>query len=110
MAVQLLCSSDCPVWSNGRPAQQCAAQLKLKSTLRDVFDHECFHPGQLEAVLAFAHAFVRIATGGGKSMCMYLVPLAISTGAMGVVISPLVGLMEQQVNTILGSGGSYLDT
>ena len=67
MAVQLLCSSDCPVWSNGRPAQQCAAQLKLKSTLRDVFDHECFRPGQLEAVLAVAHGkdtFVRIATGG----------------------------------------------
>ena len=41
---------------------------------------------------------------------MYLVSLAISTEAMGVVISPLVGLMEQQVNTILGSGGSYQDT
>ena len=68
MAVQLLCSSDCPVWSIGRPAQQCAAQLKIKSTLRDVFGHECFRPGQLEAVLAVAHGkdtFVRIATARG---------------------------------------------
>lgn len=100
MTLQLLCSSDCPVWTNGGPGEQCAAQLKLKSVLRDTFGHERFRPGQLEAVLAVAHGkdvLVRMPTGGGKSMCMFLVPLSISSEAMGIVISPLVGLMEQQV-------------
>ena len=41
--------------------------------------------------------FVRMATGSGKSLCMFLVPLGLSESAMGLVISPLNALMEQQV-------------
>ena len=55
----------------------------------------------MEAVLPVAHGkdfFVKMPTGGGKSLCMYLVPLSISNEAMGIVISLLVGLMVQQVN------------
>lgn len=88
------------MWTNGRPGEQCAAQLKLKSVLSDTFNYECFRDGQLEAVLSVAHGkdvFVRMPTGGGKSLCMYLVPLSISSEAMGIVISPLLCLMEQQV-------------
>lgn len=40
-----------------------------------------------------------MATGGGKSLCMYLASLASSTSAVGVVISPLVGLMDEQVTS-----------
>ena len=36
-------------------------------------------------------------TGGGKSLCMFLVPVSLGCGAVGIVISPLVGLIEQQV-------------
>lgn len=89
------------MWTNGRPGEQCAAQSKLKSVLSSIFHYEYFRPGQLEAVLPVAHGkdvFVRLPTGGGKSLCMYLIPLSISSEAMGIVISPLVGLMEQQVN------------
>ena len=35
--------------------------------------------------------------GSGKSPCMFLVPLAVSDSGMGVVISPLNALMDQQV-------------
>ena len=35
--------------------------------------------------------------GSGKSICMYLPPLAYSDVGMGVVISPLNALMDQQV-------------
>ena len=41
--------------------------------------------------------FVRMATGAGKSLCMFLAPLSVSEHAMGVIISPLNGLMDQQV-------------
>ena len=37
-------------------------------------------------------------TDGGKSLCMYLVPLAVSDKAIGIVVSPLVSLMDQQVS------------
>lgn len=88
------------MWNGSRPGEKCVAQQKLECVLKDTFHYEHFRPGQLEAVLPTAHGkdvFVRIPTGGGKSLCMYLVPLAISNEAMGIIISPLVGLMEQQV-------------
>ena len=59
-----------------------------------------FRPGQLEAALAILHGqdvLVRMATGSGKSLCMFLGPLAKSDAAIGVIISPLNGLMQQQV-------------
>lgn len=92
------------MYNSGRDGEQCLAQPKLKRVLTDIFHCERFRPGQLEAALAIAHgrdSFVRIATGGGKSLCMFLVPLAIGMESMGVIVSPLVGLMEQQVNSSL---------
>ena len=41
--------------------------------------------------------FVRMATGAGKTLCLFLAPLAIGEGAIGVTISPLSALMDQQV-------------
>ena len=40
-------------------------------------------------------------TEGGKSMCMFLILLSISERAMGIVISLLIGLMEQQVSNCI---------
>ena len=96
-----LCNSDCRAWK-GDSREQCNAQVMLQGVLRDVFGHQSFRPGQLEALLPVAHGkdvFVRMPTGGGKSLCMFLVPLCISSEAMGIVISPLVGLVEQQVSS-----------
>ena len=96
-----LCNRQCPVWT-GSGEGQCSVKIALQGVLREVFGHQNFRPGQLEALLPVAHGkdvFVHMATGGGKSLCMYLVPLCISE-AMGIIVSPLVGLMEQQVSTI----------
>lgn len=49
-------------------------------------------------------AKILLPTGGGKSLCMYLVPLSLSSEAIGIVISPLICLMDQQVNTCNNSG------
>ena len=38
-----------------------------------------------------------MATGSGKSMCMYLPPLVYGKSAVAIIISPLIGLMEEQV-------------
>ena len=75
--------------------------MKLQLTLQCQFKHDRFRTGQLEAVIPAVHGkdvFVRMATGSGKTLCMLLPPLAKSTSAMGVIISPLNGLMDEQVN------------
>ena len=41
--------------------------------------------------------FVRIPTGGGKSLCMFLSVLSHAADKFGVIISPLIGLMDEQV-------------
>ena len=51
-------------------------------------------------VLHGKDVLVKMATGAGKSLCIYLVPLAVGTSAVGVVISPLNGLMDQQVSSL----------
>ena len=78
----------------------CLCELKLTQALQKYFGYTSFRPGQLEASLSMLHGhdvFVRMATGSGKTVCMFLGPLAMSSKAIAVVISPLNGLMEQQV-------------
>lgn len=71
----------------------------LQSINFETFGNSSFRPLQREcinAVLNGKDAFILIPTGGGKSLCYQLVA-AISKG-FGVVISPLVSLMEDQVS------------
>ena len=85
-------------WQSGNT--QCLTKEKLEAALLKYFKYTTFRPGQLDALLAVMHeknVFVRMATGAGKSLCMFLAPLALSETAVGVVISPLNCLMEQQV-------------
>ena len=80
---------------------QCGAMEKVSFALREYFKYSSFRPGQLDAVLPALHkkdVFIRMATGSGKSLCMYLVPLATNNSAVSVVISPLIGLIGQQVS------------
>ena len=79
---------------------QCIAMVKTTAALHNTFGYSCFWPGQLEAIVAALHGrdvFVRMATGAGKSLPMFLVPLAYSSKAVGVIISPLNSLMDEQV-------------
>lgn len=90
-------------WVNGSPSECCTAEIKLRRVLSSTFQHQDFLPGQLEALLPVSHGkdvFVQMRTGGGKSLCMYVLPLAIGGEAMGFVISPLVGLIQQQVSLL----------
>ena len=78
----------------------CPVLVKLLPAMHSYFGHESFRPGQLEAILLVLHrhdVLVKMPTGGGKTMCMFMPPLATSATAIGVVISPLVALMDQQV-------------
>ena len=78
----------------------CTIFVKLLPAMQSYFHHDSFRPGQLEAMFPVMHGhdvLVKMPTGGGKTMCMFVPPLATSDTAMGLVISPLVALMEQQV-------------
>ena len=81
----------------------CQAQFRLEHALQQFYKFTGFRPGQLEAMLPILHCkdvFVRMATGSGKSLCMFLPPLAVSDSSLAIIISPLIGLMDQQVRKI----------
>ena len=83
-----------------REMENCVAYCKAKTALTQYFKFDSFHPGQLAALLPVLHGrdvLAKMATGAGKSLCFYLVPLSVDTSAVGVVISPLNALMDQQV-------------
>lgn len=52
----------------------------------------------IEHVTAGGHAFVLMPTGGGKSLC-YQIPSLLRAG-VGIVISPLIALMQNQVDAL----------
>ncbi len=99
-----LCKPGCPCASGCTTPEalaQCAAYPKVQAAFEHYFGFTAFRPGQLEAVLPVLHgkdAFVRLATGGGKSLCMFLVPLSLGDTVMAVIISPLNGLMDEHVS------------
>lgn len=69
------------------------------------FGYTAFRPGQKEiitTVLEGRDVLAVIATGGGKSLC-YQIPALIREG-IGIVISPLIALMKDQVDCLAESG------
>ena len=73
--------------------------------LRTVFGHSSFRLRQeevIEDLLAGRDAMVLMPTGGGKSLC-YQVPAMIRDG-VGVVVSPLIALMKDQVDALRQCG------
>ena len=86
-----LCSGEC--LAKGICLDSCPGYQKVKGALRQYFKYDTFRPGQVEALLPVIHGkdvFVRMCTGGGKSLCMFLLPLAMSETSIGLVVSPLV--------------------
>jgi len=77
----------------------------LHATLSRVFGYAGFRPGQLaiiEDLVAGRDAFVLMPTGGGKSLC-YQIP-AMHRPGVGIVVSPLIALMKDQVDALLANG------
>ncbi|GAA2428790.1 DNA helicase RecQ [Actinomadura vinacea] len=82
-------------------------------TLRRVFGYDAFRDGQQEIidhVIDGGDALVLMPTGGGKSLC-YQIPALVRKG-VGVVISPLIALMQDQVDALraLGVRAGFLNS
>ncbi|EGC02086.1 DNA helicase RecQ [Ruminococcus albus] len=83
------------------------------SVLRDFFGHTDFHEGQeplIDALLSGRDAAGIMPTGAGKSLC-YQIP-ALMLDGITIVISPLISLMKDQVNSLIQSGvrAAYLNS
>ncbi|GAA4607511.1 DNA helicase RecQ [Actinoallomurus liliacearum] len=78
---------------------------EASEVLRRVFGYEEFREGQqeiIEHVVAGGDALVLMPTGGGKSLC-YQIPALVRKG-VGVVVSPLIALMQDQVDALRALG------
>ncbi|MFC9972098.1 DNA helicase RecQ [Spirillospora sp. NPDC127200] len=74
-------------------------------TLSRVFGYDAFRGDQqeiIEHVVAGGDALVLMPTGGGKSLC-YQIPALVRKGT-GIVISPLIALMQDQVDALRNAG------
>ncbi len=81
--------------------------------LRAIFGYEHFRPPQdavIDHLVAGGDALVLMPTGGGKSLC-YQVP-ALARPGVGVVVSPLIALMQDQVAALrqLGVRAAFLNS
>jgi ATP-dependent DNA helicase RecQ len=90
-----------------------AADNTALDVLKRVFGYESFR-GQQQAIIEHVcdggDAVVLMPTGSGKSLC-YQIP-ALVRGGTGVVISPLIALMQDQVEalTVLGVRAGFLNS
>src|SRR6476469_2883316 len=81
--------------------------------LNRVFGYDAFRGNQREIidhVISGGDALVLMPTGGGKSLC-YQIPSLVRDG-VGVVVSPLIALMQDQVDALqaLGVRAGFLNS
>ena len=83
------------------------------SILQETFGYSAFREPQaavIEAVINGDDALLLMSTGGGKSLC-YQIPAIVRPGC-GIVISPLIALMQDQVAALrqLGIRANFLNS
>ena len=88
-------------------------QATLREKLKEVFGYNQFRGKQeliMENILHKKNTFVIMPTGAGKSLC-YQLP-AISQKGTALVVSPLIALMKNQVDTLnaLGVNARFLNS
>lgn len=77
----------------------------LESALKHYFGYDSFRPGQrqiVEQALQNRDLLIVMPTGGGKSLCFQL-PALLKKG-LTVVVSPLIALMQDQVEALRDNG------
>ena len=77
----------------------------LSRILERYWGYHSFRPLQreaMEAVLSGRDSLLVLPTGGGKSLC-FQAP-AVASDGLAVVVSPLISLMKDQVDTLVGNG------
>jgi ATP-dependent DNA helicase RecQ len=89
------------------------SEPRALEVLRRVFGYESFRGEQqaiVDHVIGGGDALVLMPTGGGKSLC-YQVPSLVREGT-GVVVSPLIALMQDQVDALteLGVRAAFLNS
>jgi ATP-dependent DNA helicase RecQ len=77
----------------------------LSEALERYWGYTSFRPLQreaMDAILSDRDSIVVLPTGGGKSLC-FQAPAVVRDG-LAVVVSPLISLMKDQVDTLVGNG------
>ncbi|MDE1170228.1 MAG: DNA helicase RecQ [Verrucomicrobium sp.] len=86
---------------------------RLAAALKETFGFDSFRPLQreiMEEILAGRDALALLPTGGGKSLCFQLPALVLP--GLTVVVSPLIALMKDQVDSLQAAGvaATYLNS
>ncbi|MFZ9503125.1 MAG: DNA helicase RecQ [Cyclobacteriaceae bacterium] len=80
-------------------------QEQLKVKLKEIFGYDSFRGNQetvIKNILSGRNTFVIMPTGAGKSLC-YQLPAMVLDG-LAIVISPLIALMKNQVDSLNAYG------